>query len=109
GYFWTTVRNTVVFMAGVVPLQLLIGLVISLALNNITLGRKFFRTWFLLPLMISPVVVSFIVGRMLFQEDIGPINELLRGLGLDGVPWLTHPTWAMVTLIIIDVWQWSSF
>ena len=107
--FWRTAWNTVVFMLGVVPLQLFIGLVVSLALNNITRGKKFFRTWFLMPLMPSPVVVSFIVGRMLFQEDIGPINETLRDLGFNGIPWLTHPVWAMITLILIDVWQWSSF
>ena len=107
--FWRTVRNTVVFMLGVVPLQLLIGIVIALCLNNITRGRKFFRTWFLMPLMISPVVVAFIVGRMLFQEDIGPINSVLRSLGFEGVPWFTHPTWAMVSLILIDVWHGIAF
>lgn len=107
--FWRTAQNTVVFMMGVVPLQLVIGLVVSLALNNVTWGRKLFRTWFLMPLMLSPVVVSFVVGRMLFQEDVGPINDLLRKLGFEGAPWLTHPVWAMITLIIIDVWQWSSF
>ena len=107
--FWRTVRNTVVFMLGVVPTQLIIGMVIALCVNNITLGRKFFRTWFLMPLMISPVVVAFVVGRMLFQEDVGPINEILRMLGFHGIPWLTNPTWAMVALILIDVWQGSSF
>ena len=107
--FWRTAQNTVVFMLGVVPAQLIIGMGVSLALNNITWGRKFFRTWFLMPLMLSPVVVSFVVGRMLFQEDVGPINDILRSFGFDGLPWTTHPTWAMITLIIIDVWQWSSF
>ncbi|MEZ4731150.1 MAG: sugar ABC transporter permease [Caldilineaceae bacterium] len=107
--FWRTVRNTVVFMLGVVPTQLVIGMVIALSLNNITRGRKFFRTWFLMPLMVSPVVVAFVVGKMLFQEDIGPINEILRALGFAGIPWFTDPFWAMVSLILIDVWQWSSF
>ncbi|MCB0122995.1 MAG: sugar ABC transporter permease [Caldilineaceae bacterium] len=107
--FWRTVQNTVVFMLGVVPAQLIIGMVIALCLNNITAGKKFFRTWFLMPLMVSPVVVAFVVGKMLFQEDIGPINEILRWLGFKGIPWFTDPFWAMVSLIIIDVWQWSSF
>jgi multiple sugar transport system permease protein len=109
GYFWRTVQNTVVFMAGVVPAQLAIGMVVAISLNNITWGRKFFRTWFLMPLMVSPVVVAFVVGKMLFQEDIGPINSILRQLGFEGIPWFTDPFWAMVSLIIIDVWQWSSF
>ncbi|MFN8440478.1 MAG: sugar ABC transporter permease [Caldilineaceae bacterium] len=107
--FWRTVRNTVVFMLGVLPAQVIIGMVVAVCLDNVTVGRKFFRTWFLMPMMISPVVVSFVVGRMLFAEDIGPINEGLRALGFKGIPWFTHPTWAMITLIIVDVWQWSSF
>jgi len=108
-YFWRTVRNTLLFMAGAVPTELLIGLLVSICLNNIEKGRKLFRTWFLMPMMMSPVVVSFIVGRMLFQEDVGPINEILRALGFKGIPWLTTRTWAMVALIVIDVWQASSF
>ena len=107
--FWRTAQNTLVFTLGVVPTQLVIGMVVALCLNNITRGRKFFRTWFLMPLMVSPVVVAFVVGRMLFAEDIGPINDVIRWLGFKGIPWFTHPVWAMVTLIAIDVWQWSSF
>ncbi|MEM7537337.1 MAG: sugar ABC transporter permease [Chloroflexota bacterium] len=107
--FWVTVRNTIVFMLGVVPLQLIIGMIIALCLNNITTGKKFFRTWFLMPLMVSPVVVAFVIGKMLFQEDIGPINEMIRWLGFEGIPWFTDPFWAMTALILIDVWQWSSF
>lgn len=107
--FWRTVQNTLVFTVGVVPTQLVVGMVVALCLNNITAGRKFFRTWFLMPLMISPVVVAFVVGRMIFAEDIGPINDFIRWLGFKGVHWFTNPTWAMVTLIAIDVWQWSSF
>lgn len=107
--FWRTVRNTIVFMLGVVPMQFLIGMTLALCLDNITRGLKLFRTWFLMPLMVSPVVVSFVIGRMLFQEDIGPINSFLRFLGFEGVNWLTHPNWAMFTIMVIDVWQWSSF
>lgn len=107
--FWRTVRNTVVFMLGVVPTQMILGLILAVSLHNVSMGRKFFRTWFLLPMMLSPVVVAFIAGRMMFAEDIGPINYLLRSIGMDGIPWLTDPNWAMVTLILVDVWQWSSF
>ncbi len=107
--FWRTVKNTIVFMLGVVPMQFLIGMTLALCLDNVTRGLKLFRTWFLMPLMVSPVVVAFVVGRMLFQEDIGPVNSLIRYLGFEGVPWLTNPTWAMFTIMVIDVWQWSSF
>ncbi len=107
--FWRTVRNTIVFMLGVVPTQVVLGMVLAVSLNNVTRGRKFFRTWFLLPMMLSPVVVAFVAGRMMFQEDIGPINFFLREIGMQGIPWLTDPNWSMVSLILVDVWQWSSF
>ena len=107
--FWRTVRNTIVFMLGVVPTQMILGMILAVSLNNVTRGRKFFRTWFLLPMMLSPVVVAFVAGRMMFQEDIGPINFFLREIGMQGVPWLTDPNWSMVSLILVDVWQWSSF
>jgi multiple sugar transport system permease protein len=107
--FWRTVRNTLVFVAAVVPIQLFLGMLLAVSLNNVSHGRKFFRTWFLLPMMISPVVTSFIAGRMMFQQDIGPINYFLTGLGIQSVPWLTDANWAMVTVIIVDVWQSSAF
>lgn len=107
--FWRTVRNTLAITAVAVPLEILIGLSVSVCLNAITRGKKFFRTWFLLPLMLSPVIVSIIIGRMMFQEDIGPLNEGLRFLGFKGVKWFTDGSWAMVAIILVDVWHSSAF
>ena len=100
--FLTPARNTVVFTAGVVPLEFVLGLMVALALNNATVGRTFFRVFFLVPLMVSPVATSFIMGRTMFDPNVGPIHDLLVRFGLPAVPWLTHPTWAMVTLMLID-------
>jgi multiple sugar transport system permease protein len=108
-FIWQTLRNTLIFVLGVVPLQYAIGLLVALALNNCTYGRKLFRLFFLMPLMISPVAVSLVIGRMIFHQDIGPLNDILVRLGIGSVPWLTDAKMAMVTLIIIDVWQSTSF
>jgi len=96
-------------VVGSVPLTYAIGLVVALALNNCRVGRRFFRVFFLLPIMVSPVAVSVLIGRMLFNENIGPINDLLWRLGLPTVRWLSDPTMAMVSLILIDVWHHSAF
>jgi multiple sugar transport system permease protein len=108
-FFQITTRNTVVFTLGVVPLQYLVGLVVALALNNCGAGKKFFRVFFLLPMMISPVAVAFVIGRTIFHEDVGPLNDVLVRLGWPAVRWLTDARMAMVTLILIDVWHWTSF
>ncbi|MDP8922040.1 MAG: sugar ABC transporter permease [Chloroflexota bacterium] len=102
-------RNTIIFVLGSVPLTYLVGLVVALALNNCRLGRRFFRVFFLLPIMISPVAIAVVIGRMLFNENVGPINDILWRLGLPPVRWLSDPTMAMVSLILIDVWHHSAF
>ena len=108
-FVWQTLRNTMVFVVGVLPLEYGVGLMVALALNNCTHGKKFFRITFLMPLMISPVAVSLVIGRMIFHEDIGPLNDILVRLGGQPVHWLTDAKLAMVTLIIIDVWTATSF
>ncbi len=107
--FWRTVKNTLVITGVAVPLEICIGLLVSVCLNTITRGKKFFRTWFLLPLMLSPVIVSIVIGKMMFQEDIGPINELLRYLGFKGIKWFTDGSWAMAAIVIVEVWHSSAF
>lgn len=107
--FLVPARNTIVFTAGVVPTQFLIGLVVALALNNCTFGRAFFRIFFLLPIMVSPVAISFVMGRTIFDQSIGPVHDLLLRLGLPQIPWLTDRTWAMITLMIIDSWGGTAF
>lgn len=107
--FLVPARNTIVFSVGVVPTEFLIGLVVALALNNCGVGRAFFRVFFLVPLMVSPVATSFIMGRTMFDPTVGPMHDLLLRLGLPQIPWITDPTWAMITLIIIDSWGGTAF
>lgn len=107
--FLIPARNTIVFTVGVVPTEFAIGLVVALALNNCGFGRAFFRVFFLVPLMVSPVATSFIMGRTMFDPTVGPVHDLLLRFGLPQIPWITDPTWAMVTLIIIDSWGGTAF
>jgi multiple sugar transport system permease protein len=107
--FLIPARNTIVFTLGVVPSEFLIGLIVALALNNATYGRTFFRIFFLVPLMVSPVATSFIMGRTMFDPSVGPIHDLLAKAGLPQIPWLTNPVWAMITLMIIDSWSGTAF
>jgi multiple sugar transport system permease protein len=108
-YLHTTLLNTLLFVGMAVPLEFAIGLIVALALNEATVGRTFFRIFFLMPLMISPIAVVFIIGRGMLHEDIGPINDILMRLGFERVMWLSNPTIAKFTIVLVDVWQSSSF
>jgi multiple sugar transport system permease protein len=108
-YIHTTVLNTLRFVAMAVPVEFALGLLVALALNEITRFRSFFRVFFLMPLMISPIAVVFIIGRLMLHEDIGAVNSALMKLGFDRIMWLSDPQIARITIVLVDVWQSTSF
>jgi len=106
--FWLTLRNTLTFIVLALPLQYLIGLLLALVLNQEFIKfRRFFRVVFLMPMMMAPVAVSYIVGRMMLGEAYGPVNDILARFGLPSVPWLSLPIPAMISLVLVDTWQWT--
>ena len=106
--FWLTLRNTLTFIVLALPLQYLVGLLLALVLNQEFIKfRRFFRVVFLMPMMMAPVAVSYIVGRMMLGEAYGPLNDILARFGLPGIPWLSEPIPAMISLVLVDTWQWT--
>jgi len=106
---WQTLLNTVVFVVGAVSIEYGLGLGLALLLNRGLRGQRGWRIFFLLPMMISPIAVGFIIGRMMLGEAFGPVNDLLRGIGLPTVSWLGSEWMARLTLILVDAWQWTPF
>jgi len=106
--FWNTARVTVFFVVGSVGLQYLLGLGLALLLNQEIYFRRFFRVAFLVPMMLTPAAVGY-VGRMLFNETQGPINDIIQHLGGSAVPWLSNPRLALPSLILLDTWEWVPF
>lgn len=106
--FWNTARVTVYFVIGSVGLQYILGMGLAMLLNQEIYFRRFFRVAFLVPMMLTPAAVGY-VGRMLFNETQGPINDIIRGLGGPMVPWLSNPRMALPSLILLDTWEWVPF
>jgi multiple sugar transport system permease protein len=108
GRFWTTARTTFVFVVGAVALQYVVGLGVALLLNQEIRFRRFFRVVFLLPMMLTPAAVGY-VGRMLFNEGMGPINDIIKHLGGPMIPWTSKAPMALPSLILLDTWEWTPF
>ncbi len=106
--FWNTARVTLIFVLGGVALQYVVGLGVALLLNQEVRFRRFFRVVFLMPMMLTPAAVGY-VGRMLFNETQGPVNDLIKHLGGPIVPWLSNALVALPTLILVDTWEWVPF
>lgn len=107
--FWITLRNTLVFALVAVSLQYVLGFGLALCMNHEFRAKRFYRLVLILPIMVSPVAVAFVIGRMMFSENYGPVNDLVTSLGISPIPWLTNPRLAMVSLILVDSWQWIPF
>lgn len=107
--FIVTVKNTLSILVPGVILQYVLGLGLALLVLHIRHGKGFFRVVFLIPMMISPVAVGFIIGQMVLSETLGPVAEILKSLGVGHIGWISDPTLAPWTIILADTWQWSSF
>lgn len=92
------VPNTLKYVAVVVPVQTAISLLLAFAMDQEIKFRRFFRTLFYVPSVTSSVVISLIF-LWLFKKT-GVINQLL-GLSID---WLTSPTFALPTIMIVNIW-----
>jgi multiple sugar transport system permease protein len=97
------IRNTLLYVAGTVPLGTFLSLTIAALLDRSLQGRVFFRTAFYLPVVTS-VAASALVWRWIFNPQGGLANTALAGVGLPPLGWLTDPNTAMISLVIITLW-----
>lgn len=106
--FWRATANTGLYALLTVPVSLVIGLGIALAMNKPLRGRGVLRAIYYVPYVISGVVIA-VAGRWIFNENVGVINRLLRSAGLDGVPWQSDAVGAMGSLVLISIWTKIGF
>jgi putative chitobiose transport system permease protein len=102
--FWQTLRNTLVYLIGVVPILVIAPLGLAILVNQKLRGINWFRASFYTPVVIS-MVVAGIAWKFLYAEN-GLLNSLLKQLGLgQGIPWLTSPSWAIFSVMAVTVWK----
>lgn len=108
--FWKSLRITLGWTVGVVPVTIVISLAVALLLNDEGLkGRNFFRMIYFIPVMTNMVAAAF-VWRWLFEPTNGVVNYFLRLLGVTQTPgWLADPHWALVAMMAVAVWKQVGF
>ena len=106
--FWHSLFVTFVIVFFAVSLEYVIGLSLALILTVELRGRRAFRVIFLVPMMVTAVIMA-LVWRTILHESIGPINDILIRLSLPGIPWLSDNTIALISIVLVDFWQWTPF
>jgi len=100
--------TTMIFVVGAVLLQTIIGFAIAFLISRRTRGRGALTTLFLIPMMLSPIVVG-LFWKFMLDAQFGVVNSFLNSLGFGSVEWLTRQRLALFSLIIVDTWQWTPF
>ena len=102
--FRSSLGHTLVFIAGYLPLVLVSGLAVALALNQRIRGLALFRTIYFLPVVTSWVVVA-LIWKWLLNPQTGVVDYLIGLVGVNGPGWWVDPHWAMPSIILASAWK----
>jgi multiple sugar transport system permease protein len=102
--FWAALRNTFIFTAGSVTLEVIIGMGMALAMHSAFRGQGLLRTVVLVPWAVLTVVTAM-MWRTIFDPTLGLVNSVL---GTD-IVWLGESPHAMIVMIVADVWKTAPF
>jgi putative chitobiose transport system permease protein len=101
--FWQTIGNTILYLVIVVPILIILPLFLAILVNNKIKGISFFRMAYYTPVVIS-MVVAGITWKALYWSN-GLLNQMLKQLGFTGIPWLTSPSLAIFSVMVVTIWK----
>ncbi|MBB3938223.1 carbohydrate ABC transporter permease [Aureimonas phyllosphaerae] len=106
--FWQSLGRLSLMAVGTVLIQYVLGFALALLVWRDIRFRRLWRVLFLIPMMTTPVIMS-VIWRTIFHESLGPANDLLGAIGLGPYPWLTSAGWAVASVMLVEIWQWTPF
>jgi multiple sugar transport system permease protein len=106
--FLESLITTGTFMLFAISLEFILGMGLALLLDQELRGRRLFRSLVLLPMMCTNVVIG-LTWRLMYNYEYGVINYFLHGISLDPVAWLSDTSVVMGSVILVDVWNTTSF
>lgn len=109
-FFRAALWQTLVYAAVALVGEFVLGLGLALLLDSQLRARNLFRSLLLIPMMLPSVVVA-VIWRLLYNPQFGAINGTLVRWGIDtsNFTWIADPTWALPSVILVDIWQWTPF
>ncbi len=104
--FGPAVVRTFEFSALAVSIELVLGLGIALLVQGKFPGQNLIKTLIILPMVATPVAIAM-AWLLMFEPTIGFLNILLKALHIAPQPWLGSDQQALISLVLVDVWQWT--
>jgi multiple sugar transport system permease protein len=101
-----TYWNTLIFVFFATVINNILGLLLAMGVNRAMhpLFKYLFRTALFFPVLTTAASMA-LVWQFLLTQDRGVVNYLMQQVGLEPIPWLSSTSWAMVSVVLFDVWR----
>jgi multiple sugar transport system permease protein len=106
--FHRSLLLSIIYVLGSVLGSLLLGLGLALLFNRDLPGIALWRSLMIVPMVVTPVSIG-LTWRMMYSDQTGVINFALGQLGLPRPLWIESPDTALLSVILVDVWEWTPF
>lgn len=106
--FWNALGNTLLFTLGAVFFEVFLGMLLATLINKISVGLGIIRTFLMVPLMVSGIVVS-LMWKILLDPTLGVVNYVIQLLGFPVSPFFGGEATAMPSIILVDVWWQTAY
>jgi multiple sugar transport system permease protein len=108
--FAVAAAQTLLYAAVALALEFSLGLGLALLVDSLARGRALVRVSLLAPMLLPPVVAA-VIWRLIYNPEFGVLNGTLRRLGIHtpNLTWTSGRTTAMLSVILVDVWEWTPF
>ena len=109
GELYSAIKNTFIFVIGVVPLQIGLALGLAIFCNRKKPGVGIFKVCFFAPVVISLSVTSYLWLQILSPSETGMMNSILGLFGVGPIDFLHEKDTAMLWIILLSAWQGCGF
>lgn len=106
--FISSIKNSLLYAAFSLFLQLPFSLLLAIVVANVTRGEKFYRTTFFIPVIISGVVIGQL-WQKIYNGDYGLLNAVLNMFGIEGQDWLGQENTALLATFVPNLWQYIGY
>ena len=102
--FWKALRNTGIYVLGVVPIGISVSLLLAVAIDQKIRFKSFYKMMFFMPVVTSVVAYSVIWKWLFAGEKFGLINHWLMKFGISPIDWVMSPSWTLPAIMIMSIW-----
>jgi multiple sugar transport system permease protein len=102
--FWVSLRNTVLYVALLVPVSVGLGLGAALLINGAAFGQRAYAAVYFLPVT-ATLLATALAWEFAFHPSVGWVNQAIGLLGIARIDWMKNADFALYSLVVIGVWQ----